>query len=122
MISKLLVVRRAQMQDTRHTFEMKKPATSNSLVYIQIAISTPYGKPQSKEQIHTQKKRSQNTILNLDIRSQGRRSQERRRGREEKRLKKQIQNNVLNVSKNIHVDNYLKGKWVKCFNQKTQTG
>ena len=49
MISKLLVVRRAQMQDTRHTFEMKKPATSNSLVYIQIAISTPYGKPQTKE-------------------------------------------------------------------------
>ena len=49
-------------------------------------------------------------------------SQEKRRGREEKRLTKQIQNNALNVSKNIHVDNYLKGKWIKCFNQKTQTG
>ena len=33
---------------------------------------------------------------------------EENRGREEKRLTKQIQNNALNVSKNIHVDNYLK--------------
>ena len=34
MISKPSAVRRAQMQDTRHTFEMKRPATSNNLVYI----------------------------------------------------------------------------------------
>ena len=31
------------MQDTRHTFEMKRPSTSNNLVYIHIAISKPYG-------------------------------------------------------------------------------
>lgn len=56
MISKPSVVRRAQMQDTRHTFEMKRPATSNSLVYIQIAISTPYGNYKLKNRyIHKRK-------------------------------------------------------------------
>ena len=70
------------------------------------------------------KEKSPNTRLNLDIRSQERRSQDHRRDEgqgKKKRLKKQIQN-VLNVSKNIQIDNYLKGKWIKCFNQKTQTG
>ena len=39
--------------------------------------------------------------------------QKNKRGREEKRPTKQIPNS----NKNIHIINYLKGKWIKCINQ-----
>ena len=48
--------------------------------------------------------------------------EENKRGREEKDLQKQIQNNQQNGNKITSIDNYLKGKWFKCSNQKTQTG
>ena len=42
--------------------------------------------------------------------------------REGKDLQKQTQNNSENGNRNIHIDNYLKCKWIKCSNQKTYTG
>ena len=59
MVSKPSVVRRAQMQDTRHTFEMKRPSTSNNLVYIHIAISKPYGNHKLKNRYIYKRKRVQ---------------------------------------------------------------
>ena len=42
-------------------------------------------------------------------------------GNTEKAYKKQIQNNKVNGNRIILSNNYLKCKWVKCSNQKTQT-
>ena len=39
-----------------------------------------------------------------------------------KRLTKQTQNNKENGNRNIHINNNLECKWIKCPNQKTQTG
>ena len=38
-----------------------------------------------------------------------------------KGLQKQTQNNKINCNRIIHINNYLKCKWIKCLNQKTQT-
>ena len=45
-----------------------------------------------------------------------------KRGRGKKRPTKKIQNNQQNGSKNTHSVNYLKYKWIKSSNQKTETG
>ena len=42
--------------------------------------------------------------------------------REGKEPQKQTQNNLENGNRNIQIANYLKCKWIKCSNQKTQTG
>ena len=42
--------------------------------------------------------------------------------REEKDPQKPTQNNLKNGNRNIHIDNNLECKWIKCSNQKTQTG
>ena len=42
--------------------------------------------------------------------------------REGKNLQKQIQKNEQSCNRFIHIDNYLKCKWIKCSNQKSQTG
>ena len=42
--------------------------------------------------------------------------------RERKYLQNQTTNNKVNSSRLIHIHNYLKCKWMKCSNQKTQTG
>ena len=41
---------------------------------------------------------------------------------EQKDLQKHTQNNKENGNRNMYIDNYLKCKWIKCSNQKTQTG
>ena len=41
--------------------------------------------------------------------------------REKKDLQKQTQNNQENANRNIYINNYLKCKWIKCINQKTET-
>ena len=41
--------------------------------------------------------------------------------RERKDLQKQTQINQENANRNIHINNYLKCKWIKCTNQKIQT-
>ena len=46
-------------------------------------------------------------------------------GRENKRRKRPTITNpkqLENGNRNMHIDNYLKRKWIKCPNQKTQTG
>ena len=52
----------------------------------------------------------------MDIKSQEKRTKEEGK---KKDLQKQIQINQQNGSKNTH--NYLKCKWITCFNKKTQT-
>ena len=39
-----------------------------------------------------------------------------------KELHKQTQNNEENGNRNIYIDSYLKCTWIKCSNQKKQTG
>ena len=67
--------------------------------------------------IHTEKKKQSkhNTKDNHQI------TRENKRGREEKRLTKTHPKQLRNGNKNIHIDNYLKCKWIKCSNQKTLT-
>ena len=75
---------------------------------------------QKLQQIQTQKRKSnQNTTLKIVIKPQEKRTKEEGK---KKDLQKQTQNNQENGNRNIHFDNYLKCKWVKCSNQKTQTG
>ena len=45
-----------------------------------------------------------------------------RNTKEEKVLQNQTPNNYKNGNRNIYINNYFKCKWIKCFNQKTQTG
>ena len=44
---------------------------------------------------------------------------ENKRGREEKRPTKTNPKQLRNGNRNIHIDNYLKCKWIKCSHQKT---
>ena len=68
----------------------------------------------SKIDIHTKKKKEykHNTKDSHQITRN-----ENKRGKEIKDLQKQIQNNLKNGNKNIHIDNNL--KQIKCSNQKT---
>ena len=59
------------------------------------------------------RKSNPNTALNIVIKSK-----ENKRGREGKDLQKQSQKNSQNCNKDIHINNYLKYKLIKCPNQK----
>ena len=49
--------------------------------------------------------------------------EENKRGREEKKTYKNTSKTMKkNGNKNIHIDDYLKHKWIKCSNQKAQAG
>ena len=64
-----------------------------------------------KSVIDTQKgKRNPNITLKIAIKSQERKTKERNK----KDLQKQYDN------KNVHINDYFKCKWTKCFNRKTQ--
>ena len=73
-------------------------------------VTTP-----QKPVIHTKKKKE--SEYNTKDSYQITREQKRKRKRD---LQEQIQNNEQNGGKNIHIDNYLKRKRIKCSNQKTQ--
>ena len=47
---------------------------------------------------------------------------ESRNTREEKRFTKSTPNSKEKDNRNIHINNYFKCRWIKCSNQKTQTG
>ena len=80
------------------------------LPYQNLMVTTIYSR-------YTQKrKRNPNTTLKLVIKSQEKRTKE---AGKKKHQQKQIQNNEQNGNKNIHIDNYLKCKWIKCSTQKT---
>ena len=55
MVLKPRTVRRAHMQNIGKTFEMKRPATLNNLVYIYTAISKAHGDQKPKINRHTNK-------------------------------------------------------------------
>ena len=111
--------RRVQMQDIGNTLEIKRSMTQNNLVYTQTVISKPHGNCTLKiYKIHTQKRRSNpNPTVKLVIKSQEKRAEQEGK---KKDLQNQIQNNERNGNKNVHIDNYLNHKWIKCPNQKTE--
>ena len=78
---------------------------------------TAYHKSKILTDTHT--KRNPNTTLKLVINPQ-----ENKRGRKEKRpTKKNLKQNSEQMAiKDIYIDNNLKYEWIKCSNQKTQTG
>ena len=55
MVSKPRTVRKAHMQNIGKTFEIKRPATLNNLVYIYTAISQHHGDHKPKINRHTNK-------------------------------------------------------------------
>ena len=84
----------------------------DQLVHIQTAIPKLHGNHKQKNQ---QQESNPNTSPKIDIKSQ-----ENKRRKEEKRPSKS-QNYKQNNNESIHIDNYLKCKWIKCSNQKAET-
>ena len=69
---------------------------------------------------HTKEKK-QPKLISKD-KHQITREEENTRGKGKKSYKNKSKTIKHNISKNIYVDNYLKCKYIKCSNQKKQTG
>ena len=61
------------------------------------------------------RKRNPNTTLKSVIKSKEKNTKQEGK---EKDLQKQSQNNSENSNWNMYIDNFLKCKWIKCYNQR----
>ena len=98
MVSKPRTVRRAHMQNIGKTFEMKRPATLNNLVYIYTAISKHHGDHKPKISRHTNKNQK-----GIQTQHKIQSSNQKRKKEEEKKkdLQKQIQNKIMELGTHI---------------------
>ena len=78
------------MQEMGNAFEIKRPATQNSLVHIQTAISKLHGncKPKNNNRYPKKRKSNPNTTLKMVIKSQEKRTKEDQQKKNPKQLRK----------------------------------
>ena len=83
MIPKPATLRRAQIQEIRTVFEIKRQATQDNLIYTQTVISKPHGKYKPKHyNIYKKKKeRESNPDITLKMSSNHERKEQRRKER-----------------------------------------
>ena len=97
--------------------ERVKNTYTHILLYVNLMVTT------SQKYIidthrHT-RERNSNITLKIGTKSQGKRKKEERNKEE---LQNQTENSLQNGNKYIPINNYIKCKWTKCSNQKTQNG
>ena len=120
MISKAVIVWRGEyiFRDFKMYLKLRDQQLRTD-IYIYIYIYSRYlivtTNQKSIIDTHTTKKKEPKH--NTKDSHQITRNKRKRKGKKD--LQKQPQNSYQNENKNIHINNYLKFKWTKCYNQKT---
>ena len=105
------------MQDIGDASAIKTPTTYQNLTQRQTPASKPHSNQKQKITIYTKIKK-----IKHNTKDSPQSTRDKNNKREEKRPTKPNPKQLTNGNQNICNNNYLKFKWTKCSNQKTETG